>query len=154
MNCLSFCPSLYLSQTACGELRLTRSIRHLLTVNATKILLCVIILSKLDFCNPLLSGSPQYISFKTTNLGSKMSTEIPKTLSYYTTPPLQCSLATNTIRNWIQNFDSVLQHLLWLFCCTSLSASDCIRSLKITTRTLMEEKSFGERSFSFPAQWN
>ena len=37
------------------------SIRHLLTVHATKALVCAFLLSKLDYYNPLLSGSPQYI---------------------------------------------------------------------------------------------
>ena len=37
------------------------SIRHLLTVNATKTLLSAFILSKLDCCNSLLCGSSQFI---------------------------------------------------------------------------------------------
>ena len=44
-----------------AELRRISSIRHLLTVNAAKTLLCHFVLSKLDFCNFLLSGLPQYI---------------------------------------------------------------------------------------------
>ena len=48
-------------RSACAELRRISSIRHLLTVNATKILLSAFVLSKLDCCNSHLCGSPQFI---------------------------------------------------------------------------------------------
>ena len=43
------------------ELRGISSIRHFLSVDATKTLMYSIVLSKLDYCNSLLSGSPQYL---------------------------------------------------------------------------------------------
>ena len=48
-------------RSAYTELRRISSIRHLLTVNATKTPLSVFVLSKLDYCNSLLCGSPQFI---------------------------------------------------------------------------------------------
>ena len=42
------------------ELRRISSIRHFLSVDATKTLMCSLVLLKLDYCNSLLSGSPQY----------------------------------------------------------------------------------------------
>ena len=43
------------------ELRRISSIRHFLSVDATKTLMCSLVLSKLDYCNSLLSSSPQYL---------------------------------------------------------------------------------------------
>ena len=47
--------------SAYAELRRISSIRHLLTVNATKTLFSTLVLSKSDYCNSLLCGSPQFI---------------------------------------------------------------------------------------------
>ena len=41
------------------ELRRIASIRQYLTVDATKVLVCAFVLSKLDYCNSLLSGRPK-----------------------------------------------------------------------------------------------
>ena len=51
----------YRSRTAIFELRLINSIRHYLSVQATKTLLSAFVLSRLDYCNSLLSGCPQYL---------------------------------------------------------------------------------------------
>ena len=48
-------------RSAYTELRRISSICHLLTVNATKTLLSAFVLSKLDYCNSLLCGPPQFI---------------------------------------------------------------------------------------------
>ena len=42
------------------KLRRISSIRNFLSVDATKTLMCSLALSKLDYCNSPLSGSPQY----------------------------------------------------------------------------------------------
>ena len=43
------------------EPRRISSIRQYLTVEATKILVCAFVLSKLDYCNSLLFGCPHYL---------------------------------------------------------------------------------------------
>ena len=43
------------------ELRRISSIYHFLSVDATKTLMYLLVLLKLDYCNSLLSGSPQYL---------------------------------------------------------------------------------------------
>ena len=43
------------------ELRLINSIRNLLSVDAVKTLVCSLVLSRLDYCNSLLVGLPQYL---------------------------------------------------------------------------------------------
>ena len=48
-------------QSAYLELRRISSIRHVLTVEATKTLVTSLVLSRLEFCNSLLSGIPQQL---------------------------------------------------------------------------------------------
>ena len=43
------------------ELRQTGSMRHLLNVQTTQTLVCAFILSRLDYCNCLLAGCPQFL---------------------------------------------------------------------------------------------
>ena len=43
------------------ELRRISSVRHFLTTDATKTLVCSFVLSRLDYCNGTLSGCPQYL---------------------------------------------------------------------------------------------
>ena len=43
------------------ELRCINSIRNLLSVDAVKTLVCSLVLSRLDYCNSLLVGLPQYL---------------------------------------------------------------------------------------------
>ena len=43
------------------QIRHISSIRHLLTTQATQTLACSLVLSRLDYCNSLLSGCPQYL---------------------------------------------------------------------------------------------
>ena len=46
------------------EIHRISSVRHLLTDDATKTLLCAFVLSRLDYCNALLAGSPKYLAEK------------------------------------------------------------------------------------------
>ena len=47
-------------RTAYAAIRQISTIRHYLTTAATKTLVCAFVLSRLDYCNSLLSGCPQY----------------------------------------------------------------------------------------------
>ena len=51
-------------KSAYVEIRRISNIRHYLTTDATKTLLCAVLLSKLDYCNSLLSGSPKHLLYK------------------------------------------------------------------------------------------
>ena len=46
---------------ACKEIRRISSIRHYLTIDAIKTLHRAFVLSKRDYCNSLLSGSPKHL---------------------------------------------------------------------------------------------
>ena len=46
------------------ELHRISAIRHYLSEDVTKKLLCAFVLSRLDYCNPLLSGCPKYLLSK------------------------------------------------------------------------------------------
>ena len=48
-------------RSAYTEIRRISNIRHYLTIDATKTLLCAYVLSKLDFFNSHLSGSPKHL---------------------------------------------------------------------------------------------
>ena len=48
-------------KAACIQIRHVSSIRDLLTTQATQTLVCSLVLSRLDYCNSLLSGCPQYL---------------------------------------------------------------------------------------------
>ena len=54
-NIMNTCRAAYM------ELRRISSIQNFLSVDATKTLMCSLVFSKFDYCNSLLSGSPQYL---------------------------------------------------------------------------------------------
>ena len=47
-------------RSAYSELRRISAIRHLLSVDSTKTLVSAFVLSRLDYCNSLLSGCPKH----------------------------------------------------------------------------------------------
>ena len=49
------------SRVAYLELRHINSIRNILSIDAVKTLVCSLVLSRLDYCNSLLVGLPQYL---------------------------------------------------------------------------------------------
>ncbi|KAK7115244.1 hypothetical protein V1264_001155 [Littorina saxatilis] len=51
-------------RSAYFELRKIATIRHTLSVQTTNTLVCSLVLSKLDYCNSLLSGCPLYLLHK------------------------------------------------------------------------------------------
>ena len=54
-------PIMNVRRVAYHELRHPTSIRNLLSVDAVKTLVCSLVLSRLDYCNSLLVGLPQYL---------------------------------------------------------------------------------------------
>ena len=53
--------ALSICRAACLELRRINTIRHYLSVDVTKILICAFVLSRIDYCNSLLAGIPKYL---------------------------------------------------------------------------------------------
>ena len=51
----------HVCRSAYTAIRQISSFRHYLTVTATKTLVCALVLSRLDYCNSLLAGSPKHI---------------------------------------------------------------------------------------------
>ena len=83
-NIMNTCRAAYI------ELRRISSIRHFLSVDATKTLMCSLVLSKLDYCNSLLSGSPQYLIQpfqKVQNTAARITLRAPK--AEHTSPLLR-----------------------------------------------------------------
>ena len=73
------------------KLRRISSICHFLSVDATKTLMCSLVLSKLDYCNSLLSGSPQYLIHlfqKVQNTAVRITLKVQR--FEYTSPILCC----------------------------------------------------------------
>ena len=111
-------------RSAYAEFRWISSIRHLLTVSATKNLLSAFVPSKLHYCNSLLCGSPQFIldKLRSTKFCCKISHEILQVWSC-TASFVQPSLVTSPLEDWLQDFNPVLQHFHQLFSCQYCSAS-------------------------------
>ena len=60
-GCLHMIPVSPSHKAAYIQIRHISSIQHLLTTQATQTLVCSLVLSRLDYCNSLLSGCPQYL---------------------------------------------------------------------------------------------
>ena len=70
------------------EIRRISNIRHYLTTDATKTLLCAFVLSKLDYCNSLLSGSPKHLLDKLQKVQNSAATLVFKALKHEHIKPL------------------------------------------------------------------
>ena len=66
-------------RSAYVEIQRISNIRHYLTIDATKTLLCAFVLSKLDYCNSLLSGSPKHLLDKLQILQPDLSSKLAST---------------------------------------------------------------------------
>ena len=108
-----------------AELQCISSICHLLTVNATKTLLSVSVLSKLDYCNSLFCGSPQFILDKLQRVQNSAARLVMKSRKCDQVQPFfaQPSLVFSPLMDWLQDFNPVLQHFHQLFSCLYRSAS-------------------------------
>ena len=78
------------SRSAFYELRRISSIHKYLTIDATKIIVCSLVLSRLDYCNSILSGSSKCLIEKLQkiqNVAVRVTLRMPRT--EHTTPLLR-----------------------------------------------------------------
>ena len=145
------------------ELRRISSIHHFLSVDATKTLMCSLVLSKLDYCNSLLSGSPQYLIqlfLKVQNTAARITLRAPRVEH---TSPLLHSL------HWLP-VQKRIKHKVCSICYTTLTGaspkymselvnvytpSRCLRSSsdsRTLTISCVRTKTCGQRSFAYQGQ--
>ncbi|KAK7101509.1 hypothetical protein V1264_019884 [Littorina saxatilis] len=154
-------------RTCFFEIRRISSIRHLLTEDATKTLLCAFVLSRLDYCNSILSGSPNYIIEKLQRVQNHAARLIFRSSKHdHITPLLQTlhwlpvqqriqfKISTLCFRNFDLSSPSYLSDLLDVYSPSrSLRSSADTRLFRIpSART----KTYGQRTFSYqaPSIWN
>ena len=70
------------------ELRRINSIRNLVSVDAVKSLVCALVLSRLDYCNSLLVGLPQYLIKRLQGVQNAAARSILRTLRFEHISPL------------------------------------------------------------------
>ena len=149
------------------ELRRISSIRHFLTEDTTKTLVCAFVLSRLDYCNALLSGSNAYLITKLQKVQNHAARLIFRSSKFDHVSPLLRSLHWLPIQQRITYkiaslcFKSVesscpqyLTDLLHLYTPSrELRSSADTRLFKIPS---VRTKTFGQRSFAFqaPLIWN
>ena len=157
----SVCQSCYL------ELRRISSIRHLLSKDATKTLVCALVLSRLDYCNSLLAGCPKYLLNKLQkiqNYAARLIFRSPK--SAHITPVLH-SLHWLPIERRINYKLSLLSYKFMndsspTYFNGILNSYSPSRQLRSSTDTHLlkipsyRTKSYGHRTFSLQAAsvWN
>ena len=149
------------------ELRRISSIRHYLSTDATKTLVCAFVLSRMDYCNSLLVGLPKYLTDRLQRIQNNAARLICRASKFDHVSPLLRSL------HWLPVSDRIDYKLLTLtFPAVSGSGPEYLSELihaYIPTRQLrsssdtrllkipyVRTKTYGERSFSFqaPTKWN
>ena len=149
------------------ELRRINSIQNLLSIDAVKTLVCSLVLSRMDYCESLLVGLPQYLIKRLqgcSKCSSQINTSNTQIWAYFTTPPEPVLLPVNRR----------ILHRVAALCHTSLSGSGPqylsdlthvytpARSLRSSSDTRILStpnvilKSYGQRSFAChgPTTWN
>ena len=150
------------------ELRRISSIRHFLSTSATKALVCSFELSRLDYCNSLLAGCPQYLIDKLQRVQNNAARLVLRARRRDHATPLLSSLHWLPINSRIQYkicsltytslFDSgpiYLSDLLQLYHPSRpLRSSSDIRTL--SKPPPYSTKTFGLRRFAHqsPLSWN
>ena len=157
----SVCRTCYL------ELRRISSIRHYLSEDATKTLICSFVLSRLDYCNSLLAGCPKHLLSRLQKVQNNAARLIFRTSRSAHVTPLLDSL------HWLP-VDKRIHYKLSLLCFKVLEdlipsyISDLLqlytpsRQLRSSADTRLfripsfRTKSKGQRSFSYqaPVNWN
>jgi hypothetical protein len=156
-----------LCRSAYFELRKISTIRHYLSVQTTNTLVCAFFLSKLDYCNSLLSGCPLYLLQKLQKVQNSAARMVLRARKRDHAKPLLRSL------HWL-SIQARIEYKLSTLCFGFFSGSspsyfsDLLtvytprRQLRSTSDTRIlcipntKTKSYGERTFTFCAskQWN
>ena len=149
------------------ELRRISSIRHFLTTDATKTLVCAFVLTRIDYCNSLLGGAPktlldklQRVQNNAARLVSKSSknehiTPILKSLHWLSVPSrISYKISSITYSSMFDSGPTYLSDILDVYVPTrTLRSSTDDRTLIVPRTNLVK---YGERSFSVqaPRNWN
>ncbi|KAK7101513.1 hypothetical protein V1264_019887 [Littorina saxatilis] len=153
------------SRAAYFELHKISTICHTLSSQTTNTLVCAFVLSKLDYCNSLLSGCPLYLLHKLQKVQNSAARLILKARKRdHATPllrtlhwlPLQTridyKLSTLCFNFFSGSSPAYFSELLTVYSPARQlrASSDC----RILTHT--KTKTYGQRTFTFcaPTQWN
>ncbi|KAK7096607.1 hypothetical protein V1264_005883 [Littorina saxatilis] len=154
-------------RSAYFELCKIATIRHTLSVQTTNTLVCSLVLSKLDYCNSLLSGCPLYLLHKLQKVQNSAARLILKARKKDHVTPLRRTL------HWLP-IQARIEYKLSTLCFHFFSASSPAYFSELLTvytparqlrsssdsRTLViphtQSKAYGQRTFAFCAstQWN
>ncbi|KAK7108618.1 hypothetical protein V1264_016319 [Littorina saxatilis] len=149
------------------ELRKISTIRHTLSSQTTITLVCAFVLSKLDYCNSLLSGCPLYLLHKLQKVQNSAARLILKARKRdHATPllhtlhwlPIQAridyKLSTLCFNFFSGSSPAYFSELLTVYSPARQlrASSDC----RILTIPHTKTKTYGQRNFTFcaPTQWN
>ena len=153
-------------RTAYSELRRISTIRHLLSADSTKTLVSTYVLSRLDYCNSLLSGCPKHLFEKRQKIKNSAARLLPKAhkwdhvSSLLKTPLLLIQPCIEYKLSALHHFSFsdiapvYLSDLLRVYSPSrQLHSSSDSRTLHIPH---IKTKTFGRRSFSHaaPSVWN
>ena len=165
------------------HIRQISAIRHLLTQEATQTLVCAFILSRLDYCNSLLSGCPKYLLEQLQRVQNSAARLICKVKKSDHISPTLHSLHWLPVCARIQYkasclcFNSVCARIQYKTSCLCFNSVSSIAPLYLSqllniytpsrqlrssgdTRIFkipcVRSKTFGQRSFSYqgPTTWN
>ena len=156
-----------LCRSAYYELYKISTIRHTLSIQTTNTLVCSFVLSKLDYCNSLLSGCPMYLIQKLQKVQNSAARLVLKANKFdHVTPllrtlhwlPIQArieyKLSTLCFGFFNDSSPAYFSDLLSIYTPSrNLRSSSDSRILSVpTTKTV----TYGQRTFSFCAskQWN
>ena len=127
-------------QSAYLELRRISSIRHVLTVDATKTLVTSLVLLRLDYCNSLLSGIPQQLIDKLQKVQNCSARLIFKTSKWTHVSPLLAKL------HWLpiaQRIDYKISSLCYDVASDTAPLYLSDLCLYVPSRSLLTPASFG-----------
>ena len=115
-------------RSAYSELRCISTIRHLLSADSTKTHVSALVLSRLDYCNSLLSGCPKHLLEKLQKVQNSAARLVLKAHKRDHVSPLLRTLHWLPIQARIVNTLPLL--FLWYSPCLSVWPSPCLLSIE------------------------